>query len=165
MKIIAHADKNWGIGKNNGLMFNLPQDMKFFRETTKGAAIIMGRKTLDSFPGGRPLKDRINIVLTNNQDFNRDDVIVCHTKEALLAEAAKYPLVFVIGGATVYHMLLNECDEALITKVDAAGDADAFLDNLDALPKWHLESESDIVADNGYLIKFCKYINTKVEHK
>ena len=158
MKIIAHADKKWGIGKSNGLMFRIPKDMKFFRETTNGAAVVMGRKTLDSFPNGQPLKNRVNIVLTENKDFNRDGVVVCHSKEEVLKEAKKYPEVFVIGGAAVYHMFLEECDEALITKVDADGDADAFLDNLDSLPEWKLESKSEPIEDNGYMIRFCRYV-------
>lgn len=158
VKIIAHADKKWGIGKNNGLMFRIPKDMKFFRETTSGAAVVMGRKTLDSFPNGQPLKNRVNIVLTGNKDFKREGAVVCHSKEEALEEAKKYPEVFVIGGAAVYHMFLEECDEALITKVDADGDADAFLDNLDSLPEWRLESESEPIEDNGYMIRFCRYV-------
>lgn len=157
MKMIAAVSKNWGIGKNGDLLFSIPQDMKFFRETTKGATVIMGRKTLDSFPGGNPLKNRVNIVLTRNTDFCREGVIVCHTKEEVLAAVKESDNVFVIGGAEIYKMFLPECDTAYITKVDAEADADAFIENLDQNPQWTLAEKSEPIEDNGYVIHFCKY--------
>ena len=79
MNLIAAADENWGIGKNGGLLAHISGDMKYFRETTKGKVVVMGRKTLESFPGGKPLKNRVNIVLTQNQDFAPEGVTVCHS--------------------------------------------------------------------------------------
>lgn len=157
MKMIAAVSKSWGIGKEGELLFRIPADMKFFREKTTGAAVLMGRKTLDSFPGGKPLKNRVNIVLTKNKDFSREGVVVCNTSEEALAEAKKYPEVFVIGGADIYKLFLSECSEAYITKVDADAPADKFIDNLDARPEWRLEKKSETQQDNGYKFCFCLY--------
>jgi len=157
LKMIVCVSKNWGIGKNGDLLFSLPKDMKFFRETTSGAAIVMGRKTLDSFPNGAPLKNRVNIVLTNNHDFSREGAIICHTKEEVLNECKKHSLVFVIGGGAIYDMFLENCDTAYITKVDAVADADTFIKNLDTAEDWNLFEESEPIEDNGYIIKFCKF--------
>lgn len=158
MKMIAAVSKNWGIGKNGDLLFSIPADMKFFRETTKGSTVVMGRKTLDSFPGGNPLKNRVNIVLTNDKNFRRDGVIVCHTKDEILEKVKNNDNVFVIGGEAIYHMFLEDCSEAYITKVDATADADKFLDNLDLLPEWQIIEKSEIIEDNGYNIQFVKYV-------
>ena len=159
MKAIFHADKEWGIGKNNGLMFSLPKDMKFFRETTKGKVVVMGLNTLRSFPEGKPLKNRVNIVLS--PEDAGEDVITVHSLEELFEEVKKYPQddVFVIGGASVYRALLPYCTEALVTKVEAVGGADVFAPNLDEDENFELLSESDPQEDNGYTIKFCTYRN------
>ena len=158
MRAIFHADKNWGIGRENGLMFRLPFDMKFFRETTQGKVVVMGLSTLRSFPGGRPLKDRVNIVLSPE---DVEGVITVHSVEELLAEVKKYPAddVFVIGGASVYRLLIPYCTEVLVTKVEADGGADAFAPDLDADPAFALVSESDPQEDGGYVIRFCVYRN------
>ena len=109
MKAIFHADKEWGIGKKNDLMFSLPKDMKFFRETTRGKVVVMGLNTLRSFPAGKPLKDRTNIVLS--PENVEEDVITVHSLEELFEEVKKYPPddVFVIGGASVYRALIPHC--------------------------------------------------------
>lgn len=152
--LIAVADKNWGIGKNGGLLFSIPEDMKFFRRTTTGATVIMGRKTLESFPGGKPLPNRKNIVLTRNTNYAADGVCVIHDpKDALNEDNA-----FVIGGAEIYSLLLPYCDRALITKVDALGDADVFIPDFDSLPDWKLASVSEPIESNGYTITFNEYI-------
>lgn len=159
MILIAHADENWGIGKDNGLMFRLPQDMKFFRETTSGGVVIMGRKTLESFPGGKPLPNRVNIVITENRDYSPEGVIIAHSAEEAANIAAQYTdrKVFVIGGAMIYRLMLPYCGSALITKVFANGDADTFINNFDADPDWEIASESVDTVDNGYTIRFCEY--------
>ena len=163
MRAIFHADKNWGIGKNNDLMFSLPKDMKFFRETTKGKVVVMGSKTLRSFPEGKPLKNRTNIVLTH-KDID-EDVITVHNLDELFAEVKKYPPedVFVIGGSSVYKMLIPYCSEVLVTKVDADGGAEAFVPNLDEDENFALVYESDLEDDNGYMIRFCTYKNLAVK--
>lgn len=160
MILIAHADRNWGIGKNNGLMFKLPQDMKFFRETTSGGVVIMGRKTLESFPSGKPLPNRVNIVITENSEYSADGVIIAHSAEEAASIAAEYTdrKVFVIGGAMIYNLMLPYCTSALITKVFADGNADTFIHNFDSDSDWKSAAESADIADNGYTIRFCEYV-------
>lgn len=159
MIIIAHASKNWGIGKDNDLMFRLPKDMKFFRETTSGGVVIMGRKTLESFPNKKPLPNRVNIVITNNANFSAEGVVVAHSAEEAVKIANEYQdqKVFVIGGAMIYDLMLPYSDTALITKVFADSDADTFIHNFDADTDWELASESEDIDDNGYTIRFCEY--------
>lgn len=163
MRAIFHCDRHWGIGRSNDLMFRLPADMKFFRETTKGKVVVMGLNTLRSFPGGSPLKNRVNIVLC--PDEIDGDLIHVSTPRELLEEVKKYPPddVFVIGGASVYRLLLPYCSEALVTKVDADGGADTFVPDLDADPSFRLVSESEAAEDNGYRIRFCIYRNLSPE--
>lgn len=109
MNLIAAADENWGIGKNGGLLAHISGDMKYFRETTKGKIVVMGRKTLESFPGGKPLKNRVNIVLTGNKDFVPEGVVICHSVEETLEKLKEYPKedVFIIGGGMIYKAFLR----------------------------------------------------------
>lgn len=160
MKAILHADREWGIGKKNGLMFSIPADMKFFRETTAGHVVVMGSNTLKSLPGGKPLKNRVNIVLYPDGDEMEDCKIVRSLPE-LFNEIKKYPPdeVFVIGGAMMYKTLLPYCDEVLVTKVDAVGGADTFFENLDKNPSFMLVDSSSAVETNGYTVHFTTYKN------
>lgn len=162
MKAIFHADKRWGIGKENDLMFSIPKDMKFFRETTVGKVVVMGLNTLRSFPNGQPLKNRTNVVLS--PDDVEGDLITVHNLDELFEELKKYPPddVFVIGGASVYRALIPFCSEVLVTKVDADGGADTFVPDLDALPDFELVSASEPVEDNGYTLRFCTYKNKRI---
>ena len=164
MKAIVAVDKKWGIGKNNGLLFNLPEDMKFFRTTTLNKVVVMGSNTLKSFPDGKPLKNRVNIVLFPGGE-KRDDCIVVDSLDELFAEISKYPAddVFVIGGAMFYKTMLPYCSEVLVTKVDADGDAQVFYENLDEKKEWTCVSESKAVETNGYKIKFTVYRNSAVK--
>lgn len=145
MKLIVNADKNWGIGKGNELLVHIPSDMKFFRETTTGHIIVMGRKTLESFPNQMPLPKRTNIVLTTNKDYNAHGAIVVGSKEELLSELKEYHSdeIYIIGGESIYNMMLPYCDEAYVTKLDYAYDADTFFPNLDEMEDWYLAEESD----------------------
>ena len=165
MKAILQADKEWGIGKKNGLMFSIPADMKFFRETTTGNVVVMGSNTLKSFPGGNPLKNRTNIVLYPDGE-KRDDCIVVGSLDELFAELKKYDpeKIYVIGGAMMYKTLLPYCTEVLVTKVDAVGGADAYFENLDENPNFELVYESDPIETNGYQIKFTTYKNLSVKN-
>ena len=165
MKAILHADKEWGIGKKNGLMFSIPADMKFFRETTTGNVVVMCSNTLKSFPGGNPLKNRTNIVLYPDGE-KRDDCIVVGSLDELFAELKKYDpeKIYVIGGAMMYKTLLPYCTEVLVTKVDAVGGADAYFENLDENPNFELVYESDPIETNGYQIKFTTYKNLSVKN-
>lgn len=163
MKAIVAVDKNWGIGKNNDLLFSIPADMKFFRQTTLNKVVVMGANTLKSFPNGNPLKNRMNVVLSTK--LKREDCVVVDNLEKLFEIIKNYQTddVFVIGGASVYKTLLDYCEEILVTKVDADGKADLFFPNLDKLTNWKLIDESESLIDNGYSIKFTKYKNQSVK--
>ena len=143
MKLIVAADRNWAIGKNNKLMWSIPADMKFFRETTQGNVVIMGRKTLESFPQGQPLKNRVNIVITRNPSYKVKDAVVVHSVEEAIEESRKYDGdVFVIGGESIYRAMLPYCDTALVTRIDYAYEADTWFPNLD-------EDEESELTDEG----------------
>ena len=164
MKAILHADREWGIGKSNSLMFKIPADMKFFKETTTGNVVVMGSNTLKSLPGGKPLKDRTNIVLYPD-GAKRDDCVVVDSLEKLFTEIKKFDSdeVFVIGGAMMYATLLPYCSEVLVTKVDAVGNADVFFENLDKNENFKLVYESEPVETNGFQIRFTTYKNLAVK--
>ena len=145
MNLIVAVDENWAIGYNNELLVSIPDDMKFFRETTTGKVVIMGRKTLESFPGGRPLKNRVNIVITKKEDYEVDGAVVVHSVEEAVKEASKYDEndVFVIGGGSVYKAMLPYCNTAYVTYINQAYSADTFIPNLDKEVDWVLADESD----------------------
>ncbi|MDO4276935.1 MAG: dihydrofolate reductase [Eubacteriales bacterium] len=145
MNIIVAVDKNWAIGKDNNLLVSIPADMKMFRQETTGKVVVMGRKTLESFPGGQPLKNRTNIVLTGNPDYKVKDAVVVHSLGELLQELKKYPSedVYCIGGDSVYKLLLPYCNTAHVTKIDFAYEADSYFPNLDEMPEWHISASSE----------------------
>ncbi len=163
MRAILHIDKEWGIGKNNDLMFSIPLDMKFFRETTINKVVVMGNNTLKSFPNGAPLKNRVNIVLSRSAD-NKDCIMVKSLDE-LFVELKKYDTndIYVIGGASIYKALLPYCSEVLVTKVNAIGGADTFFENLDNNKDFSLIYESEPLETNGYTIQFTTYKNTALK--
>lgn len=145
MNLIVAVDKNWAIGNGNKLLVSIPQDMKFFRETTKGKVVAMGRKTLESFPGGQPLKNRVNIVLTTDKNYGTKGIVLVHSLEEMLDELKKYPAedIFVIGGERIYRQLLPYCDRAYVTKIDHAYEADTYFPNLDEDPEWVMKKISE----------------------
>ncbi len=159
MNIIAAVDANWAIGNKNRLLTSIPADMKFFREKTTGHVVVMGRKTLESFPNGLPLKNRTNIVLTANRSYQAKGAIIVHTKEELLEELKKYDSeeLYVIGGGSIYEMLLPYCDTAYITKIDHVYAADTYFPNLDKMEDWEMTevSEEQTCFDLEYV--FAKY--------
>lgn len=164
MKAIVAVDKKWGIGKKNDLLFSLPEDMKYFREKTSGKVVVMGSNTLKSFPNGKPLKNRTNIVLFPGGE-KRDDCVVVGSLEELSAELKKYPTddVFIIGGAMFYKTMLPYCSEVLVTKVEADGGAEVFYENLDEKPEWSCVSVAEPLETNGYTIRFTVYKNSDVK--
>ena len=164
IRAIVAVDKKWGIGKKNDLLFSLPEDMKFFRATTLNKVVIMGSNTLKSFPGGKPLKNRTNIVLFPGGE-KRDDCTIVESIDELFAEIKKYPEddVFVIGGAMFYKTMLPYCSEVYVTKVDADGKAEVFYENLDALENWTCVYQSEKINTNGYDIRFTTYKNSNTK--
>lgn len=145
MNLIVAVDKNWGIGYQNNLLVRIPADQRFFRETTTGKYVIMGRKTLESFPGGQPLKNRTNIVITKDKNYQVKDAIVVNSIEEALKKVENVPKenIYVIGGTSIYEQMLPLCDTAHITKIDYAYQADAFFPNLDEREEWQIVEESE----------------------
>ena len=159
MREIVVVDKKWGIGKNNDLLFSLPEDMAFFRRETTGKVVVMGSNTLKSLPGGNPLKNRTNIVLWPGGE-KRDDCIICESLDEILETLKGYPTddVYVMGGAMFYKTMLPYCDTAYVTKVDADGEAQVFFTDLDSHPDWVLYEEGEpIQSTSGNVIRFCTY--------
>ena len=162
MNLIVAVDKNWAIGKDNKLLVSIPADMKFFRETTKGNIVVMGRKTLESFPQGQPLQKRVNIVISQNKDYLVKGAVVVHSIEEAVEEAKKYEGdVYVIGGESIYRAMLPYCKTALVTKIDHAYAADTYFPNLDEDSEWELtgETEEQTYFDLEYV--FRKYERIK----
>lgn len=159
MNLILSADRNWAIGKDNKLLVQIPADMKFFREVTTGKAVVMGRKTLESLPNGLPLKNRTNIVLTANPDYRVKGAVIVHSKEELEEELKKYESedIYVIGGGSVYRMLLGECDTAHVTKIDYIYEADTYFPNLDEDPDWEIAADSEEQTYFDLEYRFLKY--------
>ncbi len=145
MKIIVAADKKWGIGYQNKLLVSIPKDMKHFKECTTGNVIVLGRKTMETFPGGKPLPNRTNIVLSGNKDLKIEGATVVNDIPALLEELKKYDSdsVYIVGGESIYRQMLPYCDTAIVTKIDHAYSADAFFPDLDNDPEWEIADESD----------------------
>ncbi len=163
MNLIAAVDSNWAIGYKNKLLVSIPEDMKFFRQTTTGKVVVMGRKTLESFPNGLPLKNRVNVVITRDKSYKAGDAVIVHDMEELHKELEKYDSkdIYVIGGETIYKQLVDECDVAHITKIDYAYAADAYFPNLDEKPEWEIveDSEEQTYFDLEYV--FLKYEKKK----
>ena len=157
MKAIVAVSRDWGIGYKNRLLFSIPEDMKFFRETTKGAAVIMGRATLESLPGGRPLKNRRNIVISSRKGYFVPGAETAESPAAAAALTEGEENVFVIGGASVYRQMLPYCSEALVTLVDESAEADCFFPNLDEDPDWELSELGEEREYNGLRFRFAVY--------
>lgn len=163
LSMIAAVSRNWGLGKDGDLLFHIKGDMKFFREKTMNSVVVMGRKTLDSFPGGKPLKNRENIVITGNMSFEREGAVIVHSIEELFEKLSEYEdrNVIVIGGGEIYAMFLPYCDCAYITKIDAEAEADTFLHNFDEDSLWRVAEESEQIEENGTIYRFVTYRRTE----
>lgn len=158
MKIVVAVDQNWGIGYKGELLQRIPEDMKFFKQTTMDHVVIMGRGTFESLPGKEPLKNRINIVLSTS--LKDDRVRVCRSLGELFQELEKYDSdeLYVIGGESVYNLLLPYCTEAYVTKIKNSYPADKYIKNIDQDDKWKVVSESDLQNYQGIQYSFLKYI-------
>ena len=159
MNIIVAVDENWAIGYRGDLLVRIPADHKMFRNETIGKVVVLGRKTMDTFPGGLPLAGRTNIVLTRNPEYQVKDAIVVHSVEELLAELKNYDTkdLYVIGGDSVYSQLLPYCDTAHVTKIDRSYEADTYFPNLDASGEWEITAESDEQSYFDTTYHFLKY--------
>lgn len=163
MKLIVAVDKNWAIGYRNELLVSIPADMRFFKDQTTGKVVVMGKNTLESFPGGKALKNRVNIVIALEKSYKAPDAIVVNSIEDAIAEASKYDTddVYVIGGASIYKQMLQFCDTAYVTKIDHAYVADTYFPNLDEDESWQMTeiSEEQTYYDLEY--RFTKYEKIK----
>lgn len=163
MNLIVAVDENWAIGNKNELLISIPADHKFFRQETTGKVVILGRKTLETFPQGLPLKNRTNIIMSTNKEYQVKDAVIVHDLDELLSQIEKYDTkdVYVVGGESVYRLLLPYCDTAHVTKIDHAYEADAFFPNLDDMPEWRITADSEEQTYFDITYHFLKYERVK----
>ncbi len=161
MNCIVNVSENWGIGKDGQLLFSISADLKRFRQLTLGKTVILGRKTLATFPGEKPLPGRTNLVLSRQPNFQADNAVIFHSFPELALFLHAYPTeeLWVIGGASVYERMLPYCSHAFITKTFCEVDADSFFPNLDALPQWHFVSESPKMEEGNLVFRYLEYHN------
>lgn len=159
MNLIVAVDENWAIGNNGELLEVISGDMRHFKETTTGKVIVLGRETLNTFPGGNPLKNRTNIILTRAKDFNPTNGIVVNSIEDLLQELKNFNSedIYIVGGASVYEQLLPHVNTAYITKFHNEHTADKYLENLDLSPEWKLSETSEVFKENDVEYNFNIY--------
>ena len=165
MNLIAAVDENWAIGNRNELLIRIPADHKNFRQETTGKVVVLGRKTLETFPQGMPLPNRTNIILSSNPDYKVKGAIVVHSLEELPSKLKEYQTedIYIIGGESIYRQLLPYCDVAHITKIDHAYQADAFFPNLDEMPEWRITADSDEQVYFDITYHFLKYERITVQ--
>ena len=162
IRVIVAVDKNWAIGKDGKLLNGIPDDQRFFRQTTTNQVVIMGRKTLESLPGGKPLPNRTNVILTRNEDFQDPDVLVAHSvQEALDLAQEKGADIYIAGGSEIYEQMLNYCDEAYVTFIDYAYQADTYFPNLDKMSEWVLVAESEEQTHFDIVYYYRQYVRRK----
>ena len=159
MNLIVAVDNNWAIGNKNELLIRIPNDHKHFREETTGKVVVLGRKTLETFPQGLPLKNRTNIILSTDKNYKVKDAIVVHSIEELLEELKQYndEDIYIIGGDSVYRQMLPYCNVAHITKIDHEYEADAYFPNLDRDEGWEITEDSDELTYFDIAYQFLKY--------
>lgn len=159
MNIIAAVDNNWAIGSKNELLIRIPNDHKHFREETTGKVVVLGRKTLETFPQGLPLKNRTNIILSSRLNYQVKDAVVVHSIDELLEELKKYKDedIYIIGGESVYRQMLPYCNVAHITKIDHEYEADAYFPDLDRDDEWEITADSEEQTYFDIAYQFVKY--------
>jgi len=159
MDLIVAVDANWGIGKDGDLLHPISADLKYFRQKTTGNVLVMGRKTLESFPNKKPLPNRVNIVLTNNKNYEAEGVVLCHGIDELPEVLKEYAdkQIFVAGGGTIYKQLLPLCETAYVTKIYEAYEADTHFPNLDEDPAWELAERGEMQEEKGVKFSFDIY--------
>jgi len=159
MNLIVAVDRNWAIGKDGDQLVYIPEDLKRFKTLTMGHPVILGRKTLATFPGGRPLKGRANLILSRNPDFCPEGAQVYADPKALLEDAPED--AFVIGGASVYNLLVDACDTAYVTKIDAEFPADTWFPNLDEREDWEVAEEEGPFPFENLTYRYVTYRRVK----
>ena len=159
MNLIAAADLNWGIGKDGNLLTHLSGDLKYFKQKTSGKVVVMGRATLESLPGGNPLPNRTNIVLTSQKNFTKEGCLIARNLDELAGICADYAPddVMIIGGEQVYMQLIRQCDRLFITKIFESFDADKHLMNVDKMRSLELVWTGDVQEENGIQYQFLEY--------
>lgn len=159
MNIIAAVDSNWAIGNQNELLVRIPNDQKHFREETTGKVVVLGRKTLATFPQGMPLAGRTNIILSGDENYQVKNALVVHSVKELLEELKKYRSedIYVIGGESIYRQLLPYCDVCHITKIEKAYAADRYFPNLDECKQWQITQDSEEQTYFDLEYTFLKY--------
>ena len=162
LSTIVAVDQNWAIGKDGKLLNSIPDDQRFFRQTTTNQVVIMGRKTLESLPGGKPLPNRTNVILTRNEDYQDPDVLVAHSvQEALDLAQEKGADIYIAGGREIYEQMLTYCDEAYVTFIDYAYQADTYFPNLDKMSEWVLVAESEEQTHFDIVYYYRQYVRRK----
>lgn len=163
MNLIVAVDSNWAIGNKDKLLISIPNDQKHFREETTGKVVVLGRKTLQTFPQGLPLKNRTNIILSRTPGYTVKGATVVHSLEELLEELKKYNTedVYVIGGESVYRMMLPYCDTAHVTRIDHEYQADTYFPDLDRDPDWEITADSDELTYFDIPYQFVQYERKK----
>ena len=160
MELIVAVYEDWGIGKDGTQPVALSADRKFFRETTRGAMVIVGRRTIEDFPGGKPLPGRVNVALTRGTG-EIPGFTVCHSPEEAMASASGVERAMVIGGGSIYRQMLPYCDTAYVTKVHCQPESDTFFPNLDEDPQWELETVLQAGEEQGIAYEMCRYKKVK----
>lgn len=157
MDLIVAVYDDWGIGKNGTQPVALSADRKFFRETTRGAAVIVGRRTAEDFPGRKPLPGRMNLLLSR-QEGDYPGFVLCRSPQEAAERAERAGRCFVIGGGSVYEKMLPMCERAYVTKVHLTLECDTFFQNLDAEPGWKLSEVLQSGEENGIAYEMCLYV-------
>lgn len=163
INLIVNVTSDWAIGRENSLLVTISGDLKNFRRLTTGRTVILGRKTLETFPGGRPLKNRRNIILSARPDYSVEGAETAGSLEALKPMLAEDEPVSVIGGASVYEQLLPYCSSAVVTKTELVIPADRYFPNLDEMPDWEVVETSEPMEENGVIYRFVTYRNNAPE--
>ena len=163
MNMIVAVDENWAIGYKGSLLVSIPADHKMFRNETMGKVVVLGRKTLETFPQGQPLGGRTNIILSHDPEYAVKGAIIVHSKDELMDTLKNYDDddIYIIGGSSVYELMLDECDTVHVTKIDHAYSADAYFPNLDELDEWEITADSDEQTYFDLTYRFLKYSRKK----
>ena len=163
MNMIVAVDKNWAIGNKGSLLVRIPADHKMFRSETMGKVVVLGRKTLETFPHQEPLEGRTNIILTHNKHYKAGDAIIVASLEELIMKLRDYDDkdIYIIGGASVYELMLPYVDTVHVTKIDHEYEADAFFPNLDASGEWEITADSDEQVYFDLTYRFLRYQRKK----